>query len=275
MARARAEVARPARADASRTPADGHRTGPEAPAPLTPESLRIRGCRRRADQEREQLATILYELLHPAMAALGLLFVVVVLAQPAARAGSGLRTALVVASVVLWAVFVVEFALRTFVAPSAATFLRRNWWQVLFLVVPALSLLRVFLVLRIARPTRVVLAAVRGTRSATNRLTARGAWLALVTAIVVFSAANLLYEAGDITPYGEALHAAAMAGIAGQEIAEESGLAQVLNVVLAVYAIAVFGALAGMVTAYFLEHRDEVAEETDAQALGRDVDRTG
>lgn len=258
-------------------PAGASRATTDAVVPqgLSAESLRIRGCRRRGDDEREQFATILYDLLHPAMAALGLLFVVVVLAQPAAKAGGGLRTALVVASIVLWAVFVVEFALRTVIAPSAAAFLRRNWWQVLFLVVPALSMLRVFLVLRIARPTRVVLAAVRGTRSASNRLTARGAWLALVTAIVVFSSANLLYEAGDVTPYGQALHAAAMAGIAGQEIAQDSGLAQVLNVVLAVYAIAVFGALAGMATAYFLEHRDEVTKQTNAQAVGRDIDRAG
>lgn len=272
MGRVEAEEAPARPPGAQRDPPDATKVADVSTQGTATESLRIRGCRGRPDGEREQLATILYELLHPAMAALGLLFVVVVLAQPAARTGSGLRTALIVASIVLWAVFVVEFALRTFVAPSAATFLRRNWWQVMFLVVPALSLLRVFLVLRIARPTRVVLAAVRGTRSATNRLTARGAWLALVTAIVVFSAANLLYEAGDIRPYGEALHAAAMAGIAGQEIAEDSGLAQTLNVVLAVYAIAVFGALAGMVTAYFLEHRDEVAKQTNAQAMGRDVD---
>ena len=51
----------------------------------------------------------------------------------------------------------------------------RTWWQLLFLVVPVLTLLRALLILRVARPTRVALAALRGGRSARATLTGRAA----------------------------------------------------------------------------------------------------
>lgn len=221
------------------------------------EALRLRGCMGRQATARERLAEHLYQRLHPAMAALGLLFLVVVLAQSAAREGTTLHTVLLGATWLLWAIFAVEYALRLVIAPSATAFLRRTWWQLLFLAVPFLTLVRALLVLRLARPTRVALAALRGGRSATGSLTSRGGWIAVVTAIVVFAAADVLYRSGAVTPYGAALHAAALAAITGEPIASDAGIAQVLDVVLAAYAVVVFAALAGILGAYFLERKTE------------------
>lgn len=219
----------------------------------------MRGCLARTATARERLAQHLYERLHPLMAVLGLLFLVVVLAQSAARQGSGLHRALLAATWLLWAGFVGEYVLRLVIAPSTTTFLRRTWWQVLFLAVPFLTMVRALLVLRVARPTRVALAALRGGRSARATLTGRAAWLGVLTAIVVFASADVLYSTSTVRPYGAALHGAALATINGEPLAGDSGIAQVLDVVLALYAVVFFATLAGIVGAFLLEKRSAPA----------------
>jgi len=214
--------------------------------------LRLRGSTRRTPSEREQLASDLYARLHPAMGTLGVLFLVLVLAQRPAREGSALQLSLLAATWMLWVVFVAEYALRLVIAPDTLAFVRRTWWQLALLVLPVLMLFRALLILRVARPTRVALAAFRGGRSARATLTGRAAWLAVVTAIVVFASADTLHSAADVRPYGRALHAAALATITGEPTGSEHGAAQALDVVLALYAVVFFAALAGMVGAFFV-----------------------
>jgi voltage-gated potassium channel len=185
------------------------------------------------------------------------LFLVVVLAQSAARTGTPLHLVLLVATWVLWLVFAAEYGLRLWIAPVKSAFLRRTWWQLLLLAVPFLTMIRALLVLRVARPTRVALAAVRGGRSARASATSRTGWLAMLTAIVVFAAADVLYRTGAVEPYGDALHAAALAAVTGEPIGIDDGVAKVLEIALGLYAVVVFAALAGIVGAYFLEHRRE------------------
>ena len=84
------------------------------------------------------------------------------------------------------------------IAPSTGRFLRRTWWQLAFLAIPFLTMLRALLVLRLARPTRVTLAAIRGSRSARATLSGRAAWVGVVTTIVVFAAADVLHATGDV-----------------------------------------------------------------------------
>ena len=217
--------------------------------------LTIRGCLGRSATSRERLAQLLYERLHPAMAALGLLFLVVVLAQGPAQEGTALQRSLLVATWMLWVVFVAEYVLRLVIAPSTTACLKRTWWQLAFLAVPVLTLARALLVLRVARPTRVAIAAFRGGRSAGGTLTGRTAWLGVVTAIVVFAGADVLYHAAQVRPYGTALHSAALAAVTGEPTGSDHGVAQVLDVVLALYAVVFFAALAGMLGAFFLEQR--------------------
>ena len=218
--------------------------------------------RERSESERAQLAELVFERLHAVMAALGLLFLVVVLAQSAARTGTTLHLVLLVATWVLWATFAVEYGLRLVIAPSKREFLRRTWWQLLLLALPFLTMIRALLILRMARPTRVAIAALRGGRSARATLTGRGGWIAVLTAIVIFAAADILYRTNAVEPYSDALYAAAMASITGEPIGSDEPLVRVLDVVLAAYAVVVFAALAAILGAYFLEHRREQVEPT-------------
>jgi voltage-gated potassium channel len=154
-------------------------------------------------------------------------------------------------------VFVTEFVIRLSIAPDKPRFLRRHWWQILFLVLPFLAMLRVFFALRIARAGRLVSAAVRGTRSAAANLRGRMLILGAVTLMTILLGANVLFEFGGTSPYASALYAAALTTITGQPMAAQTGVVQVMNILLGLYSVVIFAALAGSLGAYFLEKRAE------------------
>jgi voltage-gated potassium channel len=227
--------------------------------------MRMHGPLRRTATEREQLASDLYARLHPAMGVLGVLFLVLVLAQRPAREGSVLQLSLLAATWILWLVFVAEYVLRLVIASDTLAFVRRTWWQLALLVLPVLMLFRALLILRVARPTRVALAAFRGGRSARTTLTGRAAWLGVVTAIVVLASADTLHSVAGLRPYGRALHAAALATVTGEPTDSQHGAAQVLDVVLALYAVVFFAALAGIVGAFFVSKESGRGERPSGQ----------
>ncbi|GGC07599.1 hypothetical protein [Cellulomonas carbonis] len=192
------------------------------------------------------------------MGALGVVFLFVVLGQNLAR--GGLATALGVVGWVLWGVFVAELALRAYVARDQRTFWRRNWWQVVFLAVPFLRVVRAasaVRLLRVARVGGVVSSAVRGSRSAGRLLSGRVGWLAVVTGVVVLASSQVLYILGAYASYAEALHASALATITGEPLSAPGAAARWLEVALAAYSVAVFATLAGALGAYFLRRGDE------------------
>lgn len=211
----------------------------------------------RAPSDRELWAQELLDRLTPAMSALGLLFLLVVLGEQFAHPGSGVAIAFAVAGWLLWAVFAVEFLARMVVAPDTARFWKRNWWQVVFLVLPFLRILRLARAVRVLRSGRVLSSAVRSSRSAHQVLTGRIGWLTSVWAITVLGSSQLLYQFSGYSRYGEALHAAALATITGQALERPDAFSQVLEVVLAVFSVVVFAALAGTVGAFFVERRSD------------------
>jgi len=212
---------------------------------------------------REAWADELLDRLTPFMSALSIVFLLVVLGEQFAQAGSPMALALTVGGWVLWAVFCGEFVVRLVVAPDRGRFLRRNWWQVVFLVLPFLRFLRLVRTVRLLRTGRVMSSAVRSTRTAANLLGGRVAWLAVMSAIVVLSASQLLYAFSGFDAYGDALHAAALATIAGEPLGLQDSFSRTLDVVLATYSVVVFATLAGSLGAFFLETRatQPVADE--------------
>lgn len=202
---------------------------------------------------REQWAEDLLDRLTPVMSALGVLFLFVVLGEQFTRPDSALGVVLTIAGWALWGVFVVEFAVRLVVAPNIGRFLKRNWWQLLFLVLPFLRILRLARAVRMLRTGRVLSSAVRSSRSARRVLRGRVGWLAVVSGITVLGSSQLLYEFGDYNSYGDALHAAALAAITGEPLGQSDGFTRSLEVLLAIFSVVVFATLAGTLGAYFLE----------------------
>ncbi len=209
----------------------------------------------RPPDERDAWAQGVLDRLTPAMSALGVLFLLVVLGEQLARPGSPVSAALTVAGWLLWAAFVVEFVARVVVAPDTSQFWRRNWWQLVFLVLPFLRILRLVRAVRVLRSGRVLSSAVRSSRSAHRVLSGRVGWLGAVWAITVLSSSQLLYQFSGYARYGEALHAAALATVTGETLGRADAFSQVLEVVLAVFSVVVFATLAGSLGAFFLERR--------------------
>jgi voltage-gated potassium channel len=206
------------------------------------------GARLADTPEREGLA----RRLDRPMGILGLLFVLVVLGQSLAEE-TWLVTTLSVVGWLCWAVFVAEFTYRAVTARDKRTFWKRNWWQLVFLALPFLRFARALTLLRTARVGGVLSAAVRGSRSAGRLLSGRIGWLGAVTGVVILAASQLLYVLGDYEDYAVALYDAALATVSGEPLSADSGLARFLDVLLAVYSVAVFATVAGALGAYFLE----------------------
>lgn len=206
----------------------------------------------RSEEHREAWAEELLDRLTPVMSALGIIFLLVVLGEQFARTGSAVSWVLTVVGWLLWLVFVAEFVARLVVAPDTRRFWRRNWWQVLFLVLPFLRFLRLVRALRVLRTGRVFSSAVRSSRSTRAILGSRLGWLAATTAITVLASSQLLYAFSDFDRYGDALHAAALCTIGGEPLALEDAFARVIEVVLVLYSVIVFATLAGSLGAYFL-----------------------
>lgn len=211
----------------------------------------------------EQLgrAELLAARLDRPMGVLGIVFVFVVLAQLLAEDPLMLAV-LEVAAWVFWGVFVAEFLLRAFIARFQWAFWKRNWWQVVFLLVPflrffrALQALRFWRVARLGRIGSILSAGVRGSRSAGRLLSTRIGWLVAVTAVVILVASQLLYINDAYASYAQALHDAAMSTITGSELGADGVFASLLEVGLAIYSVAVFATLAGSIGAFFLGSRD-------------------
>jgi voltage-gated potassium channel len=197
------------------------------------------------------LAEGLSRRLDTPMGVLGMVFLLVVLGQVLATEPTTVR-AFAIAGWALWSVFLAEFVLRAVVARDRRRFWARNWWQLVFLVVPFLRFARLLSLVRLARTGSVLSAAVRGSRSAGRLLSGRIGWLLAVTAVVVLASSQLLYVFGAYTEYAAALHDAALATITGEPLAAPGGAARVVEVLLAVYSVAVFATLAGALGAYFL-----------------------
>ena len=233
---------------------------------------RVRDLARRPPEDRERGIELLASRLDRPMSVLGLLFLLVVLGQNVSTS-AGVQTAFTVVGWVLWVVFVGEFLLRLWLAPSRARFLRKNWWQVLFLLLPMLRFLRALAFVRIVRAGRVlrfvraggvVSSAVRSSRSAGRILGSRIGWVAALSAIVVLAASQLLFTLGLYDSYADALYAAATATIAGESLGLDSGFGRVLDVVLLTYSVAVFAALAGTLGAYFFDAQRAERERATA-----------
>ena len=214
---------------------------------------------------REVWAEELLDRLTPVMSALGVLFLLVVVGEQFARSGSAVSVVLTVIGWVLWAVFALEFVARMVVAPSTSRFLKQNWWQLLFLVLPFLRIFRLVRALRLLRTGRVLSSAIRTSRSARGLLGGRVGWLSMVSAITVLGSSLLLYQFADYPSYAEALHAAALASITGEPLAQPDAFSQVLEVVLAIFSVVVFATLAGSLGAYFLRREPTGPGAVDPQ----------
>ena len=205
----------------------------------------------------------------PVMAFLGVLFALLAafqLADP--DLSPGWARAVDVATWVIWAVFVLDFAAKLVAAPSAVRFLRRNWLSVLMLLVPALRLLRFGALLRVGRAlpaARVVSTSYRATGVARQLLRSRTSFLGAVACVACLAVAELAWLAergrGTFASFGDALLWAAttVVGTQGDPV-PESALGRLVMLAGFAVGLVLVATLAGTVGAYLLEERRERAD---------------
>ena len=217
--------------------------------------------------EKLRAAEALAARLDRPMGFLGIVFLFVVLGQVLITEPRW-SSAFAVAGWVFWGLFVAEFLLRAYIAGFQAEFWRRNWWQVVFLLIPflrffralqALRLIRLARLGRLARVGGILSAGVRGSRSAKRLLSSRLGWLGAITAVVILAASQMLFAAGSHSDYSTALYEAALATITGNGISTLDPFSRILQVILAIYSVVVFATLAGSLGAYFLRDNPQAA----------------
>lgn len=215
---------------------------------------------------RERLATLLERRLDIPMAVLAAVWAGLVayeLIAPRETLG-----ALGVAGNVIWGLFAVELVAKLVVSGRPLRFLRRHWPSVVFLLLPALRMLRIVRALRAVRvlpAARVVGSSYRAVGTARGLLAGRIQFLLAATGVVVFGAGQLLFvlergREGALTSLGDTLWWAANLAIASNLVHEPVTLAgRLLSLVLSAYAIVVFASLAAAIGAFFVESRQERA----------------
>lgn len=198
----------------------------------------------------------------------------------------GLSPALELASVAIWVVFLLDFALRFALAPRKLAYLREHWLTAVSLLLPALRVvrtLRALRVLRAARATRglrlvkVVGSINRGMRALRASMERRGAGyvIALTALVTLVGAAGMRAFEGapdgrGLNDYGTALWWTAMlVTTMGSDYWPRTAEGRALCLLLAVYSFAVFGYVTATLASFFIgrDAADPQAEVASARAV--------
>lgn len=195
----------------------------------------------------------------------------------------GISPALALATTVIWVLFILDFALRLVIAPAKREYLARNWLTVLSLIVPALRILRPLRAVRLfrasgavrgARLVRVVGSVNRGMNALRRSMGRRGLGyvVALTTIVILAGAAGMLaFEraapGGGFRDYGTALWWTAMIMTTlGTEYWPRTTEGRLLCLLLALYAVAVFGYVTASLATFFVGREAESGDSEIASA---------
>lgn len=213
---------------------------------------RVEAVRLREDPERrEDLLGRLDRYLDVPLALASVLMVLLAVIELSGELGEPWRGRLALLGWSLWGLYFIEFAVKFALAPVKRAYLRRNWIDVLVLLVPFLRFLKVLSVLRATRALPLFRLAVfggRGSGAAVALLRRRRlGQLALVSVLVVLlgAAAGLLLESGTpastIKDFGDALWwSGALVTTVGSELYPVTAGGRVLGFLLMLYAVGIF-----------------------------------
>jgi voltage-gated potassium channel len=200
---------------------------------------------------------------------------------------SGTSALLETVGIVIWVIFIAEFAIRLALAPDKAAFLKSNWLTVIALAVPALRLFRALRVLRAARAlrgvrlVRIVGTANRSMNALRSTLARRGfGYVAGLTVLVVgLGAAGMLsFENarevdGGFDSYWDALWWTGMLVTSiGSDFWPATTEGRLLTLLLSLYGLAVLGYITATLASFFVGRdaqnaRAPIASAADIKAV--------
>jgi voltage-gated potassium channel len=217
------------------------------------------------EAERWELLTNLDRLLDRPLMILGIVWLALIIADFA----SGLDPTLEALTYAIWALFIFDYGLELLIAPDRGAYLKRHWFGLLALAVPALRglvILRALRSLHLLRATSLA----RILASTNKALTALDSFLGhrrlgLVIAstfiVTVAGAAGIYAFERDpaatgpaINDYGDALWWSAMLmTTVGSEFWPQTIEGRVIAWLMAVYALAIFGYITAYLASIFLK----------------------
>lgn len=220
--------------------------------------------------ERKKLLTTIERLLEGPMAFLGFVWLILLVIELV----WGLTKVLEYLSLTIWAIFIIDFLLKFFLAPSKIRFFKRNWLTAISLVIPAFRVFRLLRILRLLRGIRlvkVVASLNRSMKSLGATMQRRGfVYVMLLAVLVTVGGAAGIYaiEKGNtgFENYGMALWWTSMRVItAGSDFWPVTPEGRGLAFLLALFGYAIFGYVTATLATFFIG-RD--AEEKDAPVAG-------
>ena len=226
--------------------------------------------------ERFELLNHVQSILEPVMTALGLVFLVLLLLDFGdAEVGVVDQGRIDGSLQAIWAIFLLDFSVRFFIAPGKIDFLKSNWLTVISLALPFLRPLRAFRAFRAIRAVRsmslvrLVGGINRGMR--VLRQVVRGrqiVYVGILSVVVALAGAvgALFFENGfsesPIRSFGDAIWwSSALVTTMNNEKYVVSPEGRVLAIMLRIYALSVFGYVTASIATYFIG----TAERSDAQ----------
>ncbi|MFW6312622.1 MAG: ion transporter [Spirochaetota bacterium] len=237
----------------------------------------------REQDERERWETLrqLEEWLEPPVILLGIVWLVLLVVELI----WGLPPFLETIGIVIWAIFVVDVAVRFILAPKKLTFLKQNILTLISLALPPIRFLRVFRmvrVLRVARGARggvrlvrVIGSLNRGMTALRNTMRRRGfGYVLLLTIIVTLVGAAGIFAleqedsaAQGFETYGDALWWTGMIMTTlGSTFWPVTSEGRVLAFLLSLYAAGVFGYLTAFIASFLIDREAHHKESSVADA---------
>lgn len=213
------------------------------------------------------------------MAILGLIWLILFVLEVT----TGLHPLLVGLGMLIWVVFIIDFALELGLAPDHLRYLRANWLTAVALFIPALRVFRIaravralgsLRALRGVHILRVITSANRSMRALQATLVRRGlGYVVLLTAVVLLAGSAGMFaiegqaESAGFQSYPEALYWTAMLMTTiSSEYWPQTPEGRLLTVLISLFAVGVFGYIAASLAA-FLVGRD--AENDEAEIAGQ------
>ena len=206
----------------------------------------------------------------PLMAWLGIVFALLVGFELAVKLGRDAQRALEWTGWTIWAVFLLEFLAKLWLAPRRLRFLRKHWFQAVILIVPTLRVLRFLRLLRLGRAlpaARVVSSSYRSVGTARRLFRSRLGYLAATAVVVSVAVAEIafLFERDRADPafdsFGDALlwSLATVVALQGDPVPGSVG-GRIAMLAGFLFGLVVVASLAGTVGAFLVEERRERAE---------------
>lgn len=197
------------------------------------------------------------------MAWLGVLFALMLGYELAVPLSPVAAQVLEIAGWTIWAIFLLEFLGKLWLAPRRLTFVRRRWLQALALLVPTLRVLSFLRLLRLGRAlpaARVAASSYRSAGVARQLVRSRLGYLGGLSAVASIAVAELAYvferESGIFDSFGDAVTWGLSVVIAmqGDPVPESVG-GRIVMLAGFAFGLIVVASLAGTVGAFLVEEQ--------------------